>query len=165
MIQQQPLREVADLTDPKRNLIFNMTVADARARVGSGDCGRVAEIEGHFALLSQQGHLVHMARSIGLPMRYFIAKRTDGPALVVSDRIDAIREWLRERGLIGDLAQQAVTILLVKEINKTTVILELDREGSGEHGNTGLSLRSQLIDQLTAKRTLIGENQPFPGLF
>jgi asparagine synthase (glutamine-hydrolysing) len=34
-------------------------------------------------------------------MRYFLAKRAEGPALVVSDRIDAIARWLREQGF-GD---------------------------------------------------------------
>jgi len=34
-----------------------------------------------------------------MPMRYFIAKRVDGPALVVAHRIDAIERWLREAGL------------------------------------------------------------------
>jgi asparagine synthase (glutamine-hydrolysing) len=32
-------------------------------------------------------------------MRYFLAKRHAGPALVVSDRIDTIFEWLRSEGL------------------------------------------------------------------
>jgi asparagine synthase (glutamine-hydrolysing) len=40
-----------------------------------------------------------MARSLDRPMRYFLAKRQDGPALVVADRIDAIRAWLQGEGL------------------------------------------------------------------
>jgi asparagine synthase (glutamine-hydrolysing) len=35
-----------------------------------------------------------MARSLDRPMRYFLAKETDGPMLVVADRIDALRETL-----------------------------------------------------------------------
>jgi asparagine synthase (glutamine-hydrolysing) len=42
-----------------------------------------------------------MARSLGLPLRYFVAKREDGPSLVVSDRIDTIQRWLEDEGL-GD---------------------------------------------------------------
>ena len=93
------IRETIDLTDPGANIILNMTVEEARERVACGDPERVREIDGQFALVAQRGHTVRMARSIGLPMRYFIAKLSDGPALVVSDRIDAIEHWLEGQGL------------------------------------------------------------------
>ena len=32
------------------------------------------------------------------PVRYFLAKKVEGPALVVADRIDAIHDWLERRG-------------------------------------------------------------------
>ena len=99
MHEKQTIRQVIDLTDPNRNTIFNMSVEDARDRVAAGDARRVREIDGHFALVAQRGHIVRMARSLPMPMRYFIVKRSDGPALVVSDRIDAIRNWLNEGGL------------------------------------------------------------------
>jgi asparagine synthase (glutamine-hydrolysing) len=34
-------------------------------------------------------------------MRYFLAKRAEGPALVVAERIDAIHDWLKAEGLAG----------------------------------------------------------------
>jgi asparagine synthase (glutamine-hydrolysing) len=34
-------------------------------------------------------------------MRYFLAKRHEGPALVVADRIDAIHAWLKSQGFDG----------------------------------------------------------------
>ena len=34
-------------------------------------------------------------------MRYFLAKRAEGPALIVTDRIDAIHQWLQAEGF-GD---------------------------------------------------------------
>jgi asparagine synthase (glutamine-hydrolysing) len=40
-----------------------------------------------------------MARSLDRPMRYFLAKRHAGPALIVADRIDAIYEQLKIEGL------------------------------------------------------------------
>jgi asparagine synthase (glutamine-hydrolysing) len=40
-----------------------------------------------------------MARSIGRPLRYFIAKRHEGPCLVVAERIDQIYDFLRSEGL------------------------------------------------------------------
>jgi asparagine synthase (glutamine-hydrolysing) len=46
-----------------------------------------------------EGKTVHMARSIGRPLRYFIAKLAEGPCLVVGERIDAIKEYLVSEGL------------------------------------------------------------------
>ena len=40
-----------------------------------------------------------MARSLGRPLRYFIAKKAAGPVLVVADRIDVIHTWLEAEGL------------------------------------------------------------------
>jgi asparagine synthase (glutamine-hydrolysing) len=40
-----------------------------------------------------------MARSLDRPMRYFLAKRAEGPALIVADRIDAIHNQLKSEGL------------------------------------------------------------------
>ena len=96
-----PIREVIDLTDPTTNIIFNMTVDDARKRIAKGDIEAVREIDGQFALVAQHGITVRMARSLGLPLRYFVAKREDGPSLVVSDRIATIQRWLEDEGL-GD---------------------------------------------------------------
>ena len=40
-----------------------------------------------------------MARSLDRPMRYFLAKRQEGPVLIVAPRIDAIYHWLKSEGL------------------------------------------------------------------
>ena len=57
----------------------------------------LAATEGHFAVLARDGQTVRLARTIGAPMRYFVAKMYHGPMLVVSDRIDSIFEWCREQ--------------------------------------------------------------------
>src|SRR5688500_4044820 len=95
------LEQVVDLTDPLANDISNMEVEEAHRRVLSGDPEQVAQIEGSFALLARSGKTVRLARSLDRPMRYFLAKREAGPALIVSDRIDAIHRWLRSQGLAG----------------------------------------------------------------
>jgi asparagine synthase (glutamine-hydrolysing) len=92
------LEQVVDLTDGASNLIFNMSQAEATNRVLSGKAEAVREIEGSFALIARDGKMVRMARSMDRPMRYFLAKRHEGPALVVADRIDAIRGWLKAQG-------------------------------------------------------------------
>jgi asparagine synthase (glutamine-hydrolysing) len=56
-------------------------------------------IEGSFALVARSGKTVKMARSLDRPMRYFLAKREEGPVLIVAPRIDAIHRWLKEENL------------------------------------------------------------------
>lgn len=110
--QQEPLSEgvtamhtpdaasrVIDLTDPSRNVLYNISLDEARRRVASGDVQAVRQIEGQFALVGTSGILVRLARSISRPLRFFIAKKSEGPVLIVAERIDAIHRWLEEHGL------------------------------------------------------------------
>lgn len=90
---------VIDLTDPASNRIHNLSLEDARARVASGTPESVRAIDGSFALVARNGRRVLLARSLDRPLRYFLAKQAAGPALVVSDRIDAIRSLLEREGL------------------------------------------------------------------
>src|SRR5260370_30385251 len=92
------LERVVDLTAPGANRILNMTVEEARVRIQHGSPEAVRQIEGSFALVAKQGKTVRLARSLDRPMRYFLAKRHEGPALIVADRIDRIGEWLRQNG-------------------------------------------------------------------
>ncbi len=93
------VERMVDLLDPQANQILNMSVDEAIERVGSGDPRRVREIDGQFALVHKQGTVIRMARSIGRPMRFFLAKKADGPLLVISERIDQIRRLLEQEGL------------------------------------------------------------------
>ena len=96
-----PIERLVDLLDPSANILLNVSPEEALARVGSGDPEQVRQIDGQFAIVHKQGTLVRMARSIGRPMRYFLAKRAEGPCLVVAERIDEIRDFLRHEGLDG----------------------------------------------------------------
>ena len=91
---EQYVERVVDLTDGALNQLVNMPVEEARSRVLSGDADAVRAIEGSFALLARDGKTVRLARSLDRPMRYFLAKRKEGPALIVADRIDRIKDWL-----------------------------------------------------------------------
>jgi asparagine synthase (glutamine-hydrolysing) len=99
MHQTQAIERVVDLTDPQKNILFNMGVDDARQLVASGDPDAVRRIDGQFALVATSGQVVRLARSIGRPLRYFIAKRAAGPALIAADRIDTIHRHLMAEGL------------------------------------------------------------------
>jgi asparagine synthase (glutamine-hydrolysing) len=92
------LERVVDLTDASANRILNMTVEEARRRVLDAPVAAVRDIQGSFALVAKEGKRVRLARSLDRPLRYFLAKREEGPALVVADRIDAIWNWLKQEG-------------------------------------------------------------------
>lgn len=95
------IERFVDLTDPATNRLHNMTVEEARERILHGTPESVREIDGSFAIAAREGKRVRLARSLDRPLRYFLAKRTEGPALVVADRIDAIYEFLKSEGLDG----------------------------------------------------------------
>ena len=90
---------VIDLLDPRVNQLHNVDVDEARRRVLAGDPSAVRAIDGSFALVAVEGQTVKMARSLDRPMRYFLAKRQEGPALFVADRIDALQRALEREGL------------------------------------------------------------------
>jgi asparagine synthase (glutamine-hydrolysing) len=95
------LEQLVDLTDPAANRLLHLTVEEARGRILSGQPEAVRGIAGSFALVARSGRTVRLARSLDRPLRYFLAKKAEGPALIVADRIDAIHGWLKEQGLAG----------------------------------------------------------------
>jgi len=95
------LERVVDLVDPSVNQILNMSVEEARQRLLSADPDSVRGIDGSFALLARDGVAVRLARSLDRPLRYFLAKRQEGPALFVADRIDTLHQALEAEGLHG----------------------------------------------------------------
>jgi asparagine synthase (glutamine-hydrolysing) len=97
----QYVERVVDLLDPALNQIYNMSADEARERILNGSPASVRQIDGSFALIAREGKKVRMARSLDRPMRYFLAKRHEGPALVVADRVDKIAAWLQCEGFGG----------------------------------------------------------------
>jgi asparagine synthase (glutamine-hydrolysing) len=70
---------------------------DLHSALAACDTGRLAATDGHFAATARDGRTVRLARTIGLPLRYFVAKMYHGPFLVVSDRMSHIFDWCREQ--------------------------------------------------------------------
>ena len=99
MTNHQYISRIENLMDPDGNILLNMSLQEAQARVLSGQSDQVAEIDGQFAICVSQGKTVRMARSIGRPMRYFLAKKSDGPCLIVAEQIQDLRKKLQEMGL------------------------------------------------------------------
>lgn len=96
---EQYVERVVDLLDPSRNRIYNLSIEAARELLVNHPAEAARQIEGSFALLAKRGKTAIMARSLDRPMRYFLAKRQEGPALVVADRIDTIAEFLKSEKL------------------------------------------------------------------
>ncbi|MGC2637108.1 MAG: hypothetical protein WA294_08000, partial [Acidobacteriaceae bacterium] len=94
----QYIERVVDLTDPAATRIDNLPIEKARRILLEGPAEAVEHIHGSFALIARAGKTVKMARSLDRPMRYFLAKRQEGPALIVAHRIDAIYDWLKAEG-------------------------------------------------------------------
>ncbi|HZZ40516.1 MAG TPA: asparagine synthase-related protein [Acidobacteriaceae bacterium] len=95
----QYVERVVDLTEPAANQLYDMSVEQARELLLRGPAEEVRRIRGSFVLLAKAGKSVRMVRSLDRPMRYFLAKRQEGPALVVASRIDTIHAWLKAEGL------------------------------------------------------------------
>jgi asparagine synthase (glutamine-hydrolysing) len=98
-MNSQYVERVVDLTDPSGNIIYNMSHEEAVNILKSGDTDAIRKIDGQFALISVDGKTIRMARSIGRPLRYFIAKKAIGPILVIAERIDTIYNFLKKEGL------------------------------------------------------------------
>ena len=100
--QGQPQRlidRVVNLLDPAGNILLGTNLEEASESVRRGDIDAVRRIGGQFAICEQVGKTIRMARSIGRPMRYFLAKRAEGPALIIAERIDEIARQLQKEGL------------------------------------------------------------------
>jgi asparagine synthase (glutamine-hydrolysing) len=98
-MHDQYIERVVDLTEPEANQIYGLAIEDAKKIVLHGSAEAVGRIAGSFALVAREGKTVKMARSLDRPLRYFLAKRQEGPVLIVASRIDAIYNWLKSEGL------------------------------------------------------------------
>jgi len=101
MHNYRTIERLIDLTDPTANVFLNMSNDEAVAAVASGDPTRIRSIDGQFAIVTKRGHIVRLARSIGRPLRYFLAKQAAGPCLFVAERMEEIQRALAKEGL-GD---------------------------------------------------------------
>ncbi|HEX2693665.1 MAG TPA: asparagine synthase-related protein [Gemmatimonadaceae bacterium] len=98
MEQHTPISRVINLIPEESQRLWGRTASDARQALMNGDTEALLAVDGSFALLAQVGERIMLARSLDRPMRYFLAKSTDGPVLIVADRIDEIASELARRG-------------------------------------------------------------------
>ncbi|MDA1093531.1 MAG: asparagine synthase-related protein [Acidobacteria bacterium] len=95
---ERPVHRVVNLIKDADLGIRNMTADAARALLLEPRPDALLDIEGSFALAARDGETVLMARSLDRPMRYFLAKETAGPMLVIGERIDDLKRVLDEHG-------------------------------------------------------------------
>ena len=86
-----------DLAGPRTSALSGASEADVVAAVGRCDTAALRATDGHFAVTARDGKTVRLARTIGIPLRYFVAKMYHGPFLVVAERMDQIFGWCREQ--------------------------------------------------------------------
>jgi asparagine synthase (glutamine-hydrolysing) len=89
----QGIERLVDLTGVHSCALTGLDDDGVRAALLRGDAGALAATDGHFAGTARDGQTVRMARTIGQPLRYFVAKRFHGPFLVVAQRMDTIYDW------------------------------------------------------------------------
>jgi asparagine synthase (glutamine-hydrolysing) len=65
--------------------------------VQQGDLDMLGQSDGHFAVAMRDGKTVRLARTLGIPLRYFVAKMYHGPFLIAAERIDQLFEWCQEQ--------------------------------------------------------------------
>ena len=90
---------VVDLSDPRDDLLVGASRGDLEEAVRTGDVDALSRIGGTFAAVARDGVTIRLARTLGRPLRYFVAKRETGPYLVVADRIDAIADYCLREGI------------------------------------------------------------------
>jgi len=88
---------IVDLVGFRSSGLTGATEAQVLSAVARCDTAALAVTDGHFAAIGRDGRTVRLARTIGLPLRYFVAKMYHGPFLVVADRIDRIFDWCQEQ--------------------------------------------------------------------
>src|SRR4051812_14274006 len=87
---------LVDLIGVRTNALIGASPDAAADAVARGDVDRLAQTDGHFSAIGRDGRTVRLARSIGFPLRYFVAKMYHGPFLVVSDRMDRMFDWCQQ---------------------------------------------------------------------
>jgi asparagine synthase (glutamine-hydrolysing) len=101
MNPHSPISRVVNLIPADSQRLWSGDESEVRHRLLASDLDGLLGIAGSFALVEQDGERVLLARSLDRPMRYFLAKATEGPVLIVAERIDEIAAELARRGWHG----------------------------------------------------------------
>ena len=87
------VERLVDLVGARESGLRGATLAQVESAVHTGDTDLLTRTDGHFAAVERDGQTVRLSRTIGIPLRYFVAKMFHGPFLVVADRIDRLYDY------------------------------------------------------------------------
>jgi asparagine synthase (glutamine-hydrolysing) len=93
----QGVERLVDLLGARETALTGAGLSEVETAVRGGDVATLRATNGHFAAVARDGQTVRLARTIGIPMRYFVAKMFHGPFLIVADRIDTLYNWCQEQ--------------------------------------------------------------------
>src|SRR5262245_27690859 len=174
----RPISRVVDLLEPQLNRIHNMDVAEARRRILTGNTSAVRAIDGSFAIVAVDGITVRIARSLDRPVRYFLAKRHEGPALYVADRVDTLHYALDRDGLAAQFhpsytrmipAHYLVELLLVgcpdPDPTYTRFFTPERNALPADLDSIGEQYVGRLVDEIAKWLTAIGAAEPIGVAF
>ncbi|MCX6378014.1 MAG: asparagine synthase-related protein [Armatimonadetes bacterium] len=84
------------LNSPQSEGLTGGTLEEIISATHDGDIERLRATDGHFAVVARDGQTVRLARTVGIPLRYFVAKMFHGPYLIVADRMERLYQWCQE---------------------------------------------------------------------
>ena len=79
------IERLVDLTGVSVSALSGLDADGIKAAIGRNDADALAQTAGHFAGTARDGNTVRMARTVAIPLRYFVAKMFHGPFLVVAE--------------------------------------------------------------------------------
>lgn len=87
------IERLVDLTGVRHHGYPGVNPETLKKAIRTADLATLASTGGHFAGTAREGQTVRMARTIGQPLRYFVAKMFHGPFLVVAERMETLYDW------------------------------------------------------------------------
>ena len=91
------VERLIDLSGVRTSGLTGAAPESVDAAIRRGDTASLASTDGHFAAVGRDGKTVRLARTLALPLRFFVAKMYHGPFMVVSDRMDRLFDWCQEQ--------------------------------------------------------------------
>ena len=91
------VERLIDLSGMRHEALTHVAPDTIQQAVQQADIATLSASDGHFATVARNDQTVRLARTIGIPLRYFVAKMFHGPILLVGDRIDTLFNWCQEQ--------------------------------------------------------------------
>ena len=89
----QGIERLVDLSGINSSALTGLDHGGIEAAIRTNDATALSTTGGHFAGTARDGQSVLMARTVAIPLRYFVAKMFHGPFLVVAERVETLYDW------------------------------------------------------------------------